>query len=145
MRSCARIHAAAVVAHFDDDLRALMKGIEINGAARGLAGSEALIGRLDAVIDGVAHEVHERFGERIQNALVEIGVLSGDLQSHVFAALFGHVANDARKAAEELLDGHHANFQNALVKFIEHAGLKCHGISELGAQWDRAHAAGRIR
>ena len=128
------IDAAAIVADFDDDLRALMVGVEINRAARGLARGEAFVGGLDAVVDGVAHEMHQRLAERIENAFVEISVLAGNVQGHVLAALLGDVANDARKAAEKLLDGHHANFQDAFVKFIENARLKAHGVGELCAE-----------
>jgi len=51
------------------------------------------------------------------------------------AALLGNIADDARETTKELLDGNHANFQDALVKLIKDAGLKCHGIREFGAQW----------
>jgi len=105
-----KVNAAAVVADFDDDLGALMVGVERNGAARGLAGAETFVGGLDAVVDGVADEVSERLRERVEDALVEIGVFAGDFQGDVFAAEFCDVANDARKTAKELLDRHHADF-----------------------------------
>ena len=53
-----KVDAAAIVADFDDDLSALMIGIEINGPARGLSGSQAFLGRAHTVIYGVANEVH---------------------------------------------------------------------------------------
>jgi len=85
-----------------------MIGIEKNGAASGLSGVEALAGRLDAVIDGVADKVRERFREGIEDAFVEIGVLAGHFEGDVLAAKLGDVADDAPEAAEELLDGNHA-------------------------------------
>ena len=108
--------------------------LEINSAARGLACGEPFVGGLDAVIDGVAHKMHQRLAEGVENTFVEIGMLAGDVQSHVLAALLGDVADDARKAAEELLDRHHANFEDAFVQFIENARLKAHGIGELCAE-----------
>src|SRR5882724_5247814 len=129
-----KIDAATIVAYFNDDLSALMIGVEIDGAAGGLSGSQSFVGRLNAMIDGIAHDMHERLGESIEDAFVEVRVLTGDLESHVFAALFGDVANDARKTAEELFDGHHANLQNAFVQFVEDARLKCHGVGKLGTQ-----------
>src|SRR2546430_11264535 len=51
---------------------------QINGAARGLCGSEALFGRAYAVIHGVSNQVHQRLGEGIQNAFIEVGVLRSE-------------------------------------------------------------------
>src|SRR5712664_1869742 len=129
-----KVDAATIVAYFNDDLSALMIGVEIDGAANGLTGSQSFVGRLNAMIHGIAHDMHERLGQSIEDAFVEVRVLTGNFQSHVFAALFGDVANDARKTAEELFDGHHANLQNAFVQFAEDARLKCHGVGKLGTQ-----------
>jgi len=52
-----QIDAAAIVADFDDDLRALMIRALEKKCRSGLSGVEALAGRLDAVIDGVADKV----------------------------------------------------------------------------------------
>src|SRR6266404_1070666 len=49
-----RVHAAAVVANLNDDLGALVIGLEVDGAASGLSGSEAHVGRLNTVINRVA-------------------------------------------------------------------------------------------
>jgi hypothetical protein len=85
------------------------------------------------MVDGVAHEMHERLAERVQNALVEISVLAGKFQGDVLAALFGDVAYHARKAAEELLNGHHANLEDAFVEFIENARLESESVRQLCA------------
>ena len=129
-----RVHATAIVANFDNDLRALMIGVEIDGAARGLSGSQALVGGLNAVVHRIAHQVHKGLGKRVKNALIEIGVLAGEVQGHILATLLGNIADDTRKTAEELLDGHHADFQNAFVQLIEDASLKRHRVGKLGAQ-----------
>ncbi len=118
------IDAAAIVADFDDDLGALVVGVQVNGAARRLTSAHTLLGRLDAVIGGVADQVSERLGEGVEYGFIEVGVFAGDFQGDVFAAELGDVANYARKAAEKLLDGNHANLEDAFVKFVENAGLK---------------------
>src|SRR5438445_1849863 len=86
------------------------------------------------MVDGVADKMHERFGESVKNALIEVGVLASKFQGHILATLLGNVANDARETPEELLDRHHADFQNALMKLIKNTGLKCHGVCKFGAQ-----------
>jgi hypothetical protein len=85
------------------------------------------------MVDGVAHEVHERLAERIEDAFIEIGVLAGKFQGDVLAALFGDVAYNTRKTAEELLNGHHANLEDALVELIENARLESEGVRQLCA------------
>src|SRR5919108_1343561 len=104
-----QVDATAIVADFDDDLRALMIGIEVNGAARGLSNGQAFIGGTHAMIYSVADKMHERLGESVEDALVKVSVLPGKFQRDIFSALFCNVSNNARKAAKELLDGHHAN------------------------------------
>ena len=113
---------------------ALVIRVEIDRAARGFAGGDAVFGAFDAVVDGVAHDVHQRLCERVENALVEVGILAGKIESDVFAALFGDITNEARKAAEKLLDRHHANLEHALVQLIENARLKRESVGKLGAQ-----------
>src|SRR5882757_2616596 len=58
-------------------------------------------------------------------------MFAGDFESDVFSAEFGDVANDARKAAEQLFDRHHADFEDALVQFVEDAGLERKGFGKL--------------
>src|SRR6266481_2616206 len=136
-----QVDAAAIVADFDDDLRALMMSVEGNCSAGGLAGAEALVSWLNTVVDGVADKVRERLGKRVEDAFVEIGVFAGDFQGDVFAAEFRDVANDPRKSAEELFDGNHADFEDALVKFVEDARLECQCLGELAADWIAGVAA----
>src|SRR5215467_10689856 len=101
-----------------------MVRVEIKGAARGFTGRDTVFGAFDAVINSVAHDVHQRFGERVENALVEIGVLTGEVERDVFAASLRDIANEAREATEELLNRNHANFEHALVQLIEDTRLK---------------------
>src|SRR5205807_4516818 len=97
-----QVDAAAVIADFHHHLGALMIGVQINGAPGRLSRREAFFGRANTVIHRVADKMHERLGESVENALVEVGRLTGDFQRDIFSALLGDVANDARKAAEKL-------------------------------------------
>ena len=91
-------------------------------------------GVFDAVVGGVANHVGERLAERVENAFVEIGVLSGDFDADVFVAQLGDIANDAWKAPEELLDGHHPNFHHGFLELAEHARLEREGVGEFCLQ-----------
>src|SRR5207253_8876064 len=97
------------------------------------------------MVDGVADKMHERFGESVKNALIEVGVLASKFQGHILATLLGNVANDARETPEELLDRHHADFQNAPMKLIKNTGLKGHGGCKLGVRGTAGLPLGTIR
>ena len=40
---------------------------------------------LDAVVDAVAHQVHQRIADLLQHGLVELGLLAGELQLDLLA------------------------------------------------------------
>jgi len=109
-----RINAPAIVTDFDNNLRALVISIEIDRAASWLAGGQTFISGLNAMVHGVANQMHERFSKGIENALIEICVLAGKFESHILAALLGNIADDAGKTPEELFDRHHAYFNTHL-------------------------------
>ena len=75
-----RVDAAAVVGDFDDDLIAVVIGVQPDDALRRLAQFAALFGRLNAVAHRVAHQMGERLGDGVENSFVEIGVLPADDQ-----------------------------------------------------------------
>ena len=80
-----RVQAAAVIAHFDGDVAALVIRVEVHGAVRRLAGGHAHVGHFDAVVDAVAHQVHQRIADLLQHRLVELGLLAGHLQVDLLA------------------------------------------------------------
>jgi hypothetical protein len=113
------IEAAPVVADFDVDAAGFVIGVQFDRAARRLAAREARRGRLDAVIDRVAHEVHQRVADPVDHRLVEFGIGAQDAQLDLLAKLPGKVANDARKAREDLADGHHAQAQRHVADVFD--------------------------
>ena len=56
-------HAPAVVGDDQDDVVAFLARLEADLRLFRLAGGQALLGRLDAVIDGIADQVDERIGQ----------------------------------------------------------------------------------
>ena len=53
-----------------------MIGIQINGTAGRFSRGQALVGRLDSMVDGVSNEMHERLGQGVEDALIEIRILT---------------------------------------------------------------------
>ena len=110
------IDAGAVVAHLDRDMVAFLLRGQPHVAAFGLAAGAPRIGRLDAVVDRVAHEVHQRVGERLDQVAVELGVRAADFQLHLLADLPRDVARELGETREHAADrlharGHHRRLQ----------------------------------
>jgi hypothetical protein len=70
------IDAASVVADFDHHLIALMKEHAAGSFPAAACPGCAALRRFNAVTDRVAHQMRQRFGDRIENAFVEIGFLA---------------------------------------------------------------------
>ncbi len=70
------VDAGAVVSQFDDDAARAVLGSQADRALGVLAGGNALLGGFDAMVDGVADHVGQRFGELVDDRLVDFGVLS---------------------------------------------------------------------
>ena len=139
------IDAVAIIADLDDHLVALMIGVEADGSFGRFTGGSALQRRLDAVIDGVAQQVHHGLGQRVQNALVEVGILALDDDVDLAAGLFGGVTHHPGQTAEHLLDGHHANLHYGALKFSENLRLEGENVDGLGAQRTVGEAAIHLR
>jgi hypothetical protein len=103
------IEAGAVVGHLDDDVAALMVGLERDVADRRLALGNALVGHFDAVVEAVAHQVRQRVGDAFDQALVEFRALADGLQFDLLVELLRQVAHHAREAREHHRDRHHAD------------------------------------
>ena len=89
--------AAAVVGDRDLDRAAALLGAQLQPPALRLAGPRALLGRLDAVGDGVAQDVDERLGEPFEDGAVELRLGAEDDQLDLLAGLGGEVAHGARE------------------------------------------------
>ncbi len=94
------VHASAVVTHFDHHLIPLVMRLEPDCTVRRLAQPAAFLHRFDAVAHCVPHHVGKRLGDRVQDPLVQIGLLAAQYQFHLAAALPGHIAHHPREAPE---------------------------------------------
>src|SRR5581483_1585794 len=94
----AYIDAATIVADSHNHLIAVMISIELDCALGWLAGLNAFLGRLNSVSHRVTDHVGQRFCDGVEDALVEVRVLSADDQFHFLATLPSHIPHHARKA-----------------------------------------------
>ena len=89
------IDAPPVVGDVEHDGVALLIGIERHAADGVLAHGPPLIRRLDAVIEGVADDVHERIGQLLDHHLVELRVLAAQHELDLLGQLAGQLAHRA--------------------------------------------------
>ena len=129
-----RIHAATVVGHGDDHVAAGVAGRDPHRADGRLAGRLAVGGRLEPVVERVAHEVHERVAERVDHGAVELGVLADELELDLLAELARQIAHEAREAQEDGLDRDHAHLHDDGLKGVRAAREVLHGLRETRAR-----------
>ena len=114
------IQAAAVVADFDDDVAALVRSRQGDGAGLVLARLRAHVGHFQAMVDRVADQVHQRIGDAFDQALVQLRAFADGAQAHLLAQARGQVADQAREAAEHGIHRQHAHANDG---FLQVAGV----------------------
>src|SRR5207253_1446494 len=100
-------------------LVSLMVGFQADRALCPLADPLAFWRTLDSVAHCVANQMCDGFGDRIQDALVEIRLLSADNQFHLLPAVPGDVTDDTRETAEKLFHRHHTDLHHRTLKVVE--------------------------
>ncbi len=103
------VEPAAVVGYFHEDVAGLVTRFEQHARFDRLAGENALLGRFDAMVDGVSHHVHQRIRQFLDDVPVELGFFAEQLEFHLFARFPGKVPHQARHFLEKLADGDHAH------------------------------------
>ncbi len=124
------VEACAVVDDFDNDVAALVEGIEVDGAHGWLAGFDADVGFFDAVIDGVPDHVEEGVVEFVHDGAVEFGVFAAGFEFDVFLFFGGDVADDAVHFLEEGAYGNHAHGHGGFLELVGDAGELRHVARE---------------
>ena len=119
----AKLHARAVVAHFDHDLGAFALQVQMNRARLALAARDALLGRLDAVDHRVAQHVLERRQHPLQHLPVELPRGAADDEFGALAGFGRRLAHDARQPLHVALERHHARAHQAVLQLRDRARL----------------------
>ena len=79
------------------------------------------------MVDGVAHHVHERIAQLVQDATIEIGVGSAQDEASVFASLPRHVAHQPLQRQEDRAGGQQADRDDLPANRTRH-GAKLGGV-----------------
>ena len=103
------VQPGAVVGDGNDDAAALVERTEHELAMGRLAGADPRFGVLDAVIHAVAHHVHQRVVDVLDDLPVKLGVLAAQFEVHGLARLPAQIADETGHLLEGLLHRHHAH------------------------------------
>ena len=88
-----------------------------------LAALLAVLGRLDAVRDGIAQHVLERRHHALEHLAIEFAGGALDLQLGLLVRVGGGLAHDAREALHVALERNHARAHEAVLQFGDGARL----------------------
>ncbi|MNZ93045.1 hypothetical protein D3C78_1120990 [compost metagenome] len=82
------------------------------------AGRQPGLGGFNAVIHGVAQQVHEWVADFFHHGLVQLGLCAADDQVDVLAQFLADIAHHPTEAVEGFADGDHAQAQGAVENFL---------------------------
>src|SRR5579859_6385667 len=116
------VEAGAVVAYFDDDVSAFVSGRKFQRAGLLLPAGEALLGSFQAVIQRVAHQVHEGIADLLEHGFVEFGAFSGQADFDLLTKLAGKLMHDSWESVECGADREHPNLHDAFLQLTGIAG-----------------------
>ena len=125
-----RVHALAVVLQHDHDAVGLLPGLEQDEGLGRLAGGDPLLGRFDAVVEGVAQHVHQRIVQAVHHHAVDFGLGAFDGQLDVLAQVFGQLAHQAREFLEQAAHRLHAGCERRALQLGRVARGALQGLAQ---------------
>ena len=113
------IDAPPVVAHVDHDRVPLLIRGERHAADRRLPEFRTLLRRLDAMVERIADDVHQRVGELLDHHLVELRVLAAQHELDFLVQLARDLADRSRELREDLADRHHPHLDHRPLHLVQ--------------------------
>src|SRR5437660_71366 len=130
------VDAAAVVRDLDVDRPTLVGGAEVDRALRRLVRMAAHLLGLDAVGDGVAHQMDQGIGHELDDGRVHLDRLAADLQHDALAGGPRAVTHHSDERREESADGDHARARDLTAQLaaeaLDAAGVLPHDPHQTG-------------
>ena len=87
--------------------------------ARGFPASLPQPRRLDAVVDGVADQVHQRIAQLLHQALVDLHLGAGGGEHHLLARLARHPPDEALHPVEQRAERHHPRLEQPVLEDVQ--------------------------
>ncbi|OPZ59757.1 MAG: hypothetical protein BWY87_00836 [Deltaproteobacteria bacterium ADurb.Bin510] len=111
------IESAAVVLDCDQHVGAGVLSCQMNASLHRFTGRPTLFGRLDAMIDAVANQVHERIAELVDHGFVEFSLGAGRGEFDFLAKFRGQVPHQTLETGEGRADRQHADIHDLIAQF----------------------------
>ena len=125
------VEAVSVVGNADDDVAAPMEGAERDRAVPRLSGRDAVFGRFDAVIGGVADDMNHRVAQLVDHPFVEFRVFTADFQADVFAVARVKSRITRWNRAEQRPDRQHPHVHHALLDAVADSVEKMNRLEKI--------------
>ena len=116
------VEPASVVLDFHIHIAAALKSVEHQLAMGRLPRLDTLLHRFDAMVHGVAQQMHERFVERVEDILVQLRVFALKLQIDFLAKLQGQVPHRSGEPMEHNTHRNHPGLHDARLQIARNAG-----------------------
>ena len=101
------VEPLAVVLNFDDEVAALMVGLQADRPFRRLSGRDAFCRKFDPVIHRIANHVQQWIADLIDDGFVEFCIFALGFQMNLFAESMAEVSDDASHLLERCCYRHH--------------------------------------
>ena len=109
--------AATIIADFDDDMSALMIGIQQNAPGFRLARSATIRRPFQPMIPAIAYHMRERVLDQFQHLAVQFGIRAAHLKINFLAQFIGQIAHQPRQLRPGIANRLHARLHHAFLQF----------------------------
>jgi len=118
-------------------------GTQNHQAGAWFAGLDTVLRRFNAVIDGIAHQMHQWISQRLHQVFVQVGLFTLHFQADFFFQTARQIPHHTRKTAKDLFDRLHAGLHHRRLQVGRHHIQITDNLGEffiLCGQFQRRHA-----
>ena len=119
------IQSTTIIDDLDDDVATLLRRSHRNASLGLLSLRHSSIRQLDAVIDGVSHDMGQGVLYRLNQCLIELRLLAIHLKANLLFTCQGEISHYSRKFAPHRVNRLHAGLHDPFLK------LRCYQIESL--------------
>ncbi len=118
-----QVDTGTVVAHFDNDIAALVGQAQLDSALLRLAEGATLFRAFQAMINRITQHVFQWRNHTLQHAAIHFAFGVADFETDLFIQFACHLAHDPPQARQQPLERHHARAHQAFLQLGVDPGL----------------------